>query len=238
MCRSSCRCDSRILDVLPRLPLRLRPAHPCCQRRRLILDYFVYSAMTIVSCDGTTAIPHYNPRGGLLCWSLQTLTLGWGLLPSMCGTANTGTCFHLRRVSRSGKPGARFVHDDLTTSSSTSTSSFRTLYDCVAVFVYGASFCATVTLARRGPSRVLCLRPRLVPLIFFGVLDSYIDHNYPTHGNSTIVGHPCTRLSRHNRYKELSSAWATRLSRQMFRSLEYLVKMGKGLNNNSFSNIL
>jgi hypothetical protein len=126
MCRSSCRCDSRILDASPRLPLRLRPAHPCCQRHRLILDYFVYSALTIVSCDGTTAIPHYNPSGGLLCWSLQTQTLGWGLLPSMCGTGNTGTCFHLRRVSRSGKPGARFVHDDLTTSSSTSTSSFRT----------------------------------------------------------------------------------------------------------------
>jgi hypothetical protein len=111
VCRSSRRCDSRILDASPHLPFRLRPAHPCCQRRRLILDYFVYSALTIVSCDGTPAILHYNRRGGLLCWSLQTLTLGWGLLPSMCDTGNTDTCFRLRRVSRRGKPGARLVHD-------------------------------------------------------------------------------------------------------------------------------
>ncbi|AQK61307.1 ATP binding microtubule motor family protein [Zea mays] len=28
----------------PRLPLRILLAEPCCQRRRLILDYFIYSA--------------------------------------------------------------------------------------------------------------------------------------------------------------------------------------------------
>jgi hypothetical protein len=53
-----------------RLPLRLRPAQPCCQRHHLILDYFVYSSLTTLSYDGTLAIPHHNRRGGLLCWSL------------------------------------------------------------------------------------------------------------------------------------------------------------------------
>jgi hypothetical protein len=32
------RDNFRNLDVSPRLPLRLRPVDPCCQRRRLILD--------------------------------------------------------------------------------------------------------------------------------------------------------------------------------------------------------
>jgi hypothetical protein len=31
-----------------------------------------------MSYDDTPAILHHNRRGGLLCWSLQTLTLGWG----------------------------------------------------------------------------------------------------------------------------------------------------------------
>jgi hypothetical protein len=110
MCCGSRHCDSRILDASPHLPLRLLPAQPCCQRRRLILDYFIYSALTTVSCDGTPAILHHNHRGGLLCWSLQTLTLGWGLLPSMCGTSNTNTCIRLGRISRHGKTGARLVH--------------------------------------------------------------------------------------------------------------------------------
>jgi hypothetical protein len=60
--------NSRNLDLSSRLPLHLRPTQPCCQRRRLILDYFVYSALTTVSCDDTPAIPHHNRRGGLLCW--------------------------------------------------------------------------------------------------------------------------------------------------------------------------
>jgi hypothetical protein len=64
-------------------------------------------------------------------------------------------------------------------------------------------------LARRRPSHVLRLRPRLVRLIFFGVLDSYIDHSYPTHNTSTTARRPCTRLPRHFRHKGLSSAWAT-----------------------------
>jgi hypothetical protein len=89
----------RILDVSPRLHLRLLPAQPCCQCRHLILNYFIYCALTTVSCDGTLAIPHNNRREGLLCWSLQTLTIGWGLLPSTCGTGNTGMCIRLRRVA-------------------------------------------------------------------------------------------------------------------------------------------
>jgi hypothetical protein len=90
----------RILDASPRLPLRLLPALPCCQRRHLIFDYFVYSTLITVSCDGTPTILRHSRRGGLLCWSLQTLILGWSLLPSMCGTGNNDTCIHLRRVSR------------------------------------------------------------------------------------------------------------------------------------------
>jgi hypothetical protein len=41
-------------------------------------------------------------------------------------------------------------------------------------------------LARCGPSRVLRPRPRLVRSVFFGILDSYINHSYPTHGTSTL----------------------------------------------------
>jgi hypothetical protein len=142
-----------ILDASPRLPLRFLPAQPCCQRRHLILNY----ALTTVSCYGTPAIPHHNHRGGLLCSSLQTLTLGWGFLPSMCGTGNTDTCIRLRRVSRRGKIGARLVHDGLTTSSSTSaTSSTVSPSSSMA-----PSFCAIVTLAPPSASQAF---PRVAPM--------------------------------------------------------------------------
>ena len=59
------------------------------------------------------------------------------------------------------------------------------------------------------PSCVLRLRPRLVRLIFFGVLDSYINHSYLTHDTSKTARRSCTRQSQHNPHKGLSSAWAT-----------------------------
>jgi hypothetical protein len=59
MFRDSRRRDSRILEVSPRLPLCLLLAQPCCQRRHLIIDYFICFALTTVSCDGTLAILHH-----------------------------------------------------------------------------------------------------------------------------------------------------------------------------------
>jgi hypothetical protein len=103
------------------------------------------------------------------------LTLGWGLLPSSCGTGNTGTCIRPRHVSRHGKPRARFIHDGLTTSSSTSASSSTIASIASSSSSMAASFCATITLERRGSSRVM--RLRLVRLIFFVVNNSFIDHS-------------------------------------------------------------
>jgi hypothetical protein len=141
------RGNFRILDVSPCLPLRLLPAQPCCQRRRLILDYSVYSALITVTSDSTPAILHHNRRGGLLYWSLQMLTHGWGLLPSTCGTSNTSTCIRLQHVSRRGKPEARLVHGGLTASSSASATSSTTASTALLSSSMTPSFCATVTLA-------------------------------------------------------------------------------------------
>jgi hypothetical protein len=161
VCCGSRRRDSRILDASPCLPLHLLPAQPCCQRRHLILNYFVYSTLTIVSCNNTPAMPHHNRRGGLLCWSLQTLTLGWSLLPSTCGTGNTNTCIRLRRVSRHSKPRARLVHGGLTASSSALATSSTTASTVSPSSSMAPSFCATVTLA---PHRVLRAFPRVAPV--------------------------------------------------------------------------
>jgi hypothetical protein len=51
----------------------LLPAHPRRQPHHLVLDYFVYSALTTVRCVGTPAVLHHNRRGGLLYWSLEML---------------------------------------------------------------------------------------------------------------------------------------------------------------------
>jgi hypothetical protein len=155
---------------------------------------------------------HHNRCGGLLCWSLQTLTLGCGLLPSTCGTGNTGTCIRLRRVSRRGKPGACLVHDGLTTSSLSSTTSSTTASAASPSSSMAPSFCAVVTLA---PSGAPWAFPRAAPalaivrLVFFGGVDSYIGPSHEMHDTSTTFQRPCTRLSRHYRHKGLSSAWAT-----------------------------
>jgi hypothetical protein len=45
----------------------LRPAQPRRQHHSLVLDYFVYSALTTVRCADTPAVLHHNSRGGLLC---------------------------------------------------------------------------------------------------------------------------------------------------------------------------
>ena len=57
-------------------------------------------------------------------------------------------------------------------------------------------------LARCGPSRMLR------PLVFFGNLNSSIDHSYSTHSTSTMAPRPRTWLPRHYRHKGLSSTWA------------------------------
>jgi hypothetical protein len=51
----------------------LRPAQPRRQHHRLILDYFVYSALTTVRYADTPVVLHHNRRGDLLCWSLEML---------------------------------------------------------------------------------------------------------------------------------------------------------------------
>jgi hypothetical protein len=54
----------------------LRSAKPRRQHHRLVLDYFVYSALITVCCAGTPAVLHHNRRGGLLCWSFEMIWLG------------------------------------------------------------------------------------------------------------------------------------------------------------------
>ena len=72
------------------------------------------------------------------------------------------------------------------------------LYDClngVAVFVYAPFSYATIHPGTLGAMRAFpcaTLRSRLVCLFFFGNLDSYIDHSYSTHGNSTTPPRPRT----------------------------------------------
>jgi hypothetical protein len=75
----------------------LRPAQPRHHHHCLVLDYFVYSALTTVRCTGTPAMLHHNRRGGLLCWSLEMLA------------HMVGTLYLVRPILA---PSARaFIHD-------------------------------------------------------------------------------------------------------------------------------
>jgi hypothetical protein len=206
--RGSHRHDSSILDASPCLPLCLLPAQPCCQHCHLIFDYFVYSALITMSCDSTPILSHHNRCGGLLCWSLQTLTLGWGLLPGTCGTGNIGTCIRLRRVSRRGKHGAGLVHGDLTSSSSSTATSFTT----VSPTLYMAPSCATVTLAPPGASQAfprVALVPATCPACLFRRSRQLYRPQLPDarhlDNGSTPLHSAISTLSA----KRLSSAWAT-----------------------------
>jgi hypothetical protein len=139
---------------------------------------------------------------------LQMLTLGWGLLPSMCGTSNADMCIRLSCVSKLGKPGARLVCGGLTTSSSTSASSSTTVSSSSSM---APSFCAIVTSTPPGVLRAFpraAPAPRLVCLVFFGVLNSSIDHNSLRTAPRQRL-RALTQLPRHYRPKWLSSALAT-----------------------------
>jgi hypothetical protein len=88
-----------------------------------------------------------------------------GLLPSTCGTGNTDTCIHLRRVSRRGKPGARIVHGSLTASSSASTT-FTTASTASPSSSMVSSY-TTITL-----TPLSALWAFLHTLVVFGIIDA------------------------------------------------------------------
>jgi hypothetical protein len=128
MCRSSRRCDSRILDASP----RLRPtSSPSSSSSLLPASSSHPRLFRLVRSDNYELRQHSRRTALQPSWRSSLLVpsdadIWLGLLPSTCGTGNNGTCIRLRHVSRCGKPGAHLVHGGLTTSSSASASSSTT----------------------------------------------------------------------------------------------------------------